>query len=353
MSTKNVPLNYIPSLDGLRAVSVGLVFLSHAGASKLVPGGFGVTVFFFLSGYLITTLLVQEFERYRRIAIKAFYLRRLVRLAPPLLVTLAFGATLVHLGLAQGDLNPATFLSQIFFYFNYFALFQTETGTSVEGLGILWSLAVEEHFYLIYPWIFVALFSGAGVIRNICWVLVLVILWRAVRYFLLDHSFWAIYSSTDTRIDSLLYGCLLAVMTAKGTAQTLFKDQMIYPLIGAALLTLLATFLLRDDAFRSTLRYSLQGIALMPIFYYAVHKHKVWMFQPLNWKPVRRIGQYSYTLYLVHFVIIEALIYNKILTGNLFLFVLLAAVLSLVYSAIVFEAFEKPFKPLRQRLTGH
>lgn len=353
MSLQHAPQNYIASLDGLRAVSVSLVFLSHAGVSDLIPGGFGVTVFFFLSGYLITTLLIQEYQRYQSIAIKEFYLRRLVRLAPPLLVTLAFATALVLLGWAVGDLRFSTFLSQIFFYYNYFSISQFMSGTSVDGLGILWSLAVEEHFYLIYPLIFVALFTSGSAVRAILIALVLVLIWRSIRFFAFDHDFWDIYISTDTRIDSILYGCLLAVMIAKGLADRLFKDRWMYPFVAGALVSLALTFVLRDETFRSTIRYSLQGIALMPIFYYAIHWPQHWLFMPLNWKPVRRVGQYSYTLYLVHFVIIKALIFMGIFANNLVLFTLLAATLSLIYAAVVFELFEKPFKPLRQRLTGH
>jgi hypothetical protein len=71
---------YIPSLDGMRTIAFLLVFLAHTGATKIVPGGFGVTVFFFLSGYLITTLLRREYEKNQFINLKHFYLRRIVRI---------------------------------------------------------------------------------------------------------------------------------------------------------------------------------------------------------------------------------------------------------------------------------
>lgn len=348
------PQSYIPSLDGLRAVSVTLVFLAHAGVSQAIPGGFGVTVFFFLSGYLITTLLIQEYETYGSIAIKEFYLRRLVRLAPPLLVTLAFSTVLVMLGIAVGKLDLGTFLSQIFFYYNYYALAVSGgPAASVDGLGILWSLAVEEHFYLIYPWIFVALFTGRSTLTKITIALIITLIWRSIRFLVLEHDAFTIYISTDTRIDSILYGCLLAVMTAQGVAKGIFRDRLLYPFVLGGLVVLMVTFLLRDDVFRSTIRYSLQGIALMPLFYYAIAHPDKWLFRPLNWKPVRRVGQWSYTLYLAHFVIIKAMIFNGFLTGNVLIFATTAALLSLAYSALVFEFFEKPFKPLRQRLIGH
>ncbi len=75
-----------------------LVFLSHAGLSTLIPGGFGVTVFFFLSGFLITTLLCREHDQTGQVAVAAFYLRRLLRLGPPLVLTIALSLGLAALG---------------------------------------------------------------------------------------------------------------------------------------------------------------------------------------------------------------------------------------------------------------
>src|SRR5262249_32843144 len=94
----------IPSLDGLRAISISIVLVSHAGYGSVVPGGLGVTIFFFLSGYLITTLLMDERERFHRIDIGKFYLRRMFRLFPPLLLTLVIAYSLVLLGLLDGGI---------------------------------------------------------------------------------------------------------------------------------------------------------------------------------------------------------------------------------------------------------
>ena len=88
---------YIPSLDGLRAVAFLLVFVAHSGLDNVVPGGFGVTVFFFLSGYLITTILRIEAQKTGTISLGKFYLRRAFRILPPLYVTLALGYALAPL----------------------------------------------------------------------------------------------------------------------------------------------------------------------------------------------------------------------------------------------------------------
>ncbi|WP_176556173.1 acyltransferase family protein [Rubellimicrobium rubrum] len=213
--------SYIPSLDGLRAASILIVLLSHAGASCLIPGGFGVTVFFFLSGFLITTLLTREHDRYGSIALGAFYLRRLVRLGPPLLACLLLAGVAAMLGLAGADLDRSTLVSQILFYYNYHSLL-TGSDEWVNGLGILWSLSVEEHFYLIWPALFIAIGRRWIGLRHLIVLLVALLVWRSFRYFVLGSSEWSIYISTDTRFDSLLYGCVLALMHWRGVAGQVF-----------------------------------------------------------------------------------------------------------------------------------
>lgn len=344
----------IPSLDGMRAVSILIVFLSHAGVSSLIPGGFGVTVFFFLSGYLITTLLTREQDSHGGIAVKAFYLRRVVRLGPPMLITLAVALALAATGIAAGGMDLSTVASQIFFYYNYHALY-AGAGNSVEGLGILWSLAVEEHFYVIWPAIFIGIGRGRIGLWHMAALLVAILAWRAVRFFVLGDGEWTIYISTDTRLDSLLYGCLLALLVWRGKADRVFPTTpaLRLGLLGLSVAVLVATFLIRDEAFRSTLRYSLQGLALMPIFHYAVTRPRDLMFRPLNWAPMRRLGLWSYTIYLIHFVIIDAVARNGIGERGDTAPALLAAVLSVGYAAAIYAWIERPLARLRRQMTGH
>lgn len=346
--------SYIPSLDGLRAISITLVFISHVGFGHVVPGGFGVTIFFFLSGYLITTLLTREWDQYGSIAQGAFYLRRLVRLGPPILLTLCVSFLLAAFGWAEGQLDPMTMLSQLFFFYNYFSLYASDPET-IDGLGILWSLAVEEHFYLIWPSLFILLASLVNQNRYLIVLLFVVLIWRALRFFWFGASEWSIYISTDTRLDSLLYGCLLAIMMWRGQAARIFGSDLSIRLfwLCAALGLLILCFVIRDEAFRSVPRYSLQGLALMPIFYYAVTKPQDLWFRPLNWRAVRKVGQWSFTIYLIHFVIIKALVFNEVARDGEWLLVSLAGLLSVAFAAVTFRWLEKPLHPLRRRLNGH
>jgi peptidoglycan/LPS O-acetylase OafA/YrhL len=347
------PSSYIPSLDGIRAVSILLVFVSHAGFGHIVPGGFGVTVFFFLSGYLITCLLCREWEQHSAISFKGFYLRRILRLSPPIFATLIASIALVSFGFIEGRIDPSTIFSQIFFYFNYYSLYGDGVST-ISGLGILWSLAVEEHFYFIWPAIFLMIARGQIGLRSIAGLLLLILLWRCFRFFVLGSTFYEIYISTDTRFDSILYGCLLGLMHAKPNEIWTFPPlKSGIWIIMLACAAILFTIGFRDEVFRSTLRYSVQGIALLPLFHYAVKYPEVWVFRPLNWGFMRKLGLWSYTIYLIHFVIINGLVFNGIALPGSILMLGLAGILSAGFAAAVYRFIEAPLHPLRRRLTGH
>lgn len=354
MSQSNPP-NYIPSLDGLRAVSIAIVFAGHAGVSRLIPGGFGVTVFFFLSGFLITTLFVKELEKYGDINLKAFFLRRLLRLSPPLFVSLFLIYMAVALGISPGDLDPVVILSQIFYLFNYTLFFGWADGNGAAGTTVLWSLAVEEHFYMIWPFIFWAISRKFLGLPHVVALLVAILVWRSIRTLVFGHSEWDVYITTDTRFDSILYGCLLALMNWKGVSERLFPKSMTGMLLvlAAAGAVILFTLVFRDPVFRSTIRYSFQGIALLVVFYYAVSCPNLIFFKPLNWGWVRRLGLYSYTVYLVHHVIIETLIYQGVPERNVPVILGVSLLISVIYADLLLRFIEAPVKRIRERLSGH
>jgi peptidoglycan/LPS O-acetylase OafA/YrhL len=343
--------SYIPSLDGIRAVSILLVFVAHAGFNHIVPGGLGVTIFFFLSGYLITTLLCREWETHNAIALKAFYVRRVLRLSPPIIVTLLVSIALASAGVIQGTPDMSTLFSQIFFYFNYYSLYGDGVAT-ISGLGILWSLAVEEHFYFIWPALFLLIARGHIGLRSVGVLLVVILAWRCFRFLVLESTFQEIYVSTDTRFDSILYGCFLALLHARPVdVFPPLKSGIWLVLAGGA--ALVFTLVFRDDTFRSTLRYSVQGVALIPLFHYAVKRPDALMFQPLNWAFMRKLGLWSYTIYLIHYVIILGLAYNGIAAEGSVQMLILAGALSVGFAASVYRFVEAPLHPLRRRLTGH
>jgi peptidoglycan/LPS O-acetylase OafA/YrhL len=193
------PNVYRPDLDGLRAVAVGLVIVSHAHWPWPNNGGdVGVTAFFVLSGYLITTILVAQQERTGRIDLVAFYRRRIARLAPALLGLLAFTVVVgVAIGLtSEWQLGLISCLG-------YISNWVQVAGINIDPLGHTWSLAIEEQFYLVWP---LALILLRG--RMVAVALV-GILAASVLRLVATGDFE--YFSTFTRADAILLGCVVAV----------------------------------------------------------------------------------------------------------------------------------------------
>ena len=330
----------IPALDGFRAIAVTLVMLSHVGLNRLLPGQFGVTLFFFLSGYLIATLLRRDIEQGGAIDFGGFYLRRAVRILPPMYVTICFVALLSLAGLIH-PLNYGGLIWDFLFLSNYHF-------TSGIPIG-LWSLAVEEHFYVIFPLLLAAMtrrfsFAQCAVICLALCLLVLLIRFQEVSR-LADFSqvnFW-----THTRFDSILYGAILALWNNPVADR---RNRLPGPMLSylVAGLLLLITFVLRDEAFRQTLRYSLQGLALLILFNAAIRDDR--FARPVLDNPVTRfLALHSYTLYLVHGTFLLACEPLVAFFGRIATFSL-AIVLSVLFAILMHRLIEHPLGRWRRRV---
>jgi peptidoglycan/LPS O-acetylase OafA/YrhL len=348
----------IPSLDGLRAVSFLMVFLAHAGFDRVIPGGFGVTVFFFLSGYLITTLLRMEADKSGTVSLKAFYLRRALRILPPFYLVLASAAVLTVVRALPGRLLALPVAAQALHYTNYWIAWHGWDGIA-SGTGVYWSLAVEEHFYLVFPAVYLVLRRAGLTGRQQAFVLWgacgVVLAWRCILVFAMHAPLDRTYLCSDTRVDSILFGCALAVYNnpmLDETAPPSARDAALWlrRLLPLALVALLSTFVLRGNVFRETLRYSLQGLALVPLFVCAIRWPEAWIFRPLNLRPVRFIGTLTYSLYLLHFVVLSGLEAHTALprVGR----AVVGLVLALALSWTMWIAIERPCARLRKRLSA-
>ncbi|NUT59608.1 acyltransferase [Herbaspirillum sp. C9C3] len=341
----------IASLDGWRAVAILIVAASHAGMGKLVPGGLGVTIFFFLSGYLITTLLLREYASTATINIRHFYLRRLLRLTPPLLLVLVATYGLTHLGIFKGYATWPGFLAQLFYFANYYGLFFDAAHTVPQGTGVFWSLAVEEHFYFFFPALLLLSLRKAQRQRLPLYLglaCLVFLAWRCYLVLSVGVGTERTYYATDTRIDSMLYGCILATLpqTSQWHRKLQSPSLRITAILAGGLL-LLSTLVVRGEIFRETLRYSLQGVALMPLFYYSVTNPELWPFRWLNVAWIRRIGIYSYSIYLAHYVML-----NNVdgLTPYAPLNILMALVVSWCFAVLVDRLIDTPLRVVRARL---
>ena len=342
----------------MRAIAVLLVFLSHSGFHHIVPGGLGVTVFFFLSGFLITTLLKMEYEKTHTIDLRGFYLRRIYRLFPPLYIVIFLSWLLTQIGFFASDLTLLGVGSQLLQLTNYHIIFEGKSGL-LPGLGILWSLAVEEHFYLVFPLLYLAL-RKTGPLRQTLIVFIAacaaVLIWRVVYVYTWglpegypDVGTYAYtYYASEARVDSLLFGCIMAVGFNPALSPTTIATWKRNALIAFGIAALLFSLLYRSPEFRETWRYTLQGIALMPIFYFAICCPQLLIFKPLNIKPVVYIGKISYTFYLSHYLLIY--VASNLFGDSTAVKTIAGLVMTLLFSAAMYHYVEKYFGKLRKAL---
>ncbi len=337
---------HIPVLDGIRAVAVMIVFVALAGLDRIVPGGFGVTIFFFLSGYLITSLLRVEYHNTDKISLKDFYIRRILRIFPPLYITLGIVTILAAVGLFAEPIKRGWIYPEYIFVANYPSLLGNPG--KIPNMGTLWSLAVEEHFYLFFPLLFGLVIRNRTGKKVAFWlfsVCAVVLLWRWFNTIRLP-DFGRNYYTTDSRIDSILFGSILAMCGNPA----LDGDRAYRPKawhLAAALALLLFCFVFRSNAFRESFRYSLQGIAFLPIFAWLLAPHDSWVHRALAARPVRYMGLISYSFYLAHFAVLAALKDNT----NLSLPVVgvLGFGITFAYCSLLLKYVEKPATNLRHK----
>lgn len=337
-----------------------LVTLSHFGLGKLVPGIFGVTIFFFISGYIITLLLLAEHDRHGRIDFGRFYARRFLRLMPPLILYVAFGiAALLFMDVPVSVTEVA---AALLYFANYYAIWQYfGIPTLHNPFTILWSLAVEEHFYLVYPFVLAYLLKrdkrallaviAATCIGVLCWRIYL-----AYGVGLANLPVKRMYAATDTRIDSIAWGIVFALLTrdAMGSGSRSVRARALLaklrgPLpMATSALVLAGCLLLRDEEFRQTFRYTLQGAALIPVFAAVLEGrgllHRVAQFQPLV-----TVGKFSYSLYLWHWIgvcIADYLVAAHF--GPSWQFIAIG--ISLAGTLSSYYLMEQPFEALRHKL---
>lgn len=331
-------MKHLPALDGLRAFAILTVVLSHV-VTPLIPGGFGVTVFFFISGFIITRMMLAQ--NFGRDNFRSFYIRRFFRLAPALFVFIAISGVAMH---ALGQPIPARdYLAPLFYYANYHR-FANVNGVN-SPLGITWSLAVEEHFYFVFPILIVL--ARKSLVNWLIAVIIAALVWRCILVFGLNAPVSRTYFSTDTRIDSIAWGCLLSVLIHQRLA--LLDKLSGHAGLAVSFAVILATFAIRGDPFRETIRYSLQGFALVPVFCALFWKEESDNFlrSALESRAALFIGNISYSLYLYHFL---ALSIGEILFPKSIELKVFAIVVGFTAAAASYYLIENPIRAFGSRL---
>jgi peptidoglycan/LPS O-acetylase OafA/YrhL len=318
---------YQPALDGVRALAVLAVMAYHYPYVWAKGGFLGVDAFFVLSGFLITSLLVLEWQKAQSIALVAFWGRRIRRLLPALLLVILFVAIYGWIAVPPDQLDRLRNdgLAGLFYVANwrfiiagqsYFDLF-----TSPSPFRHLWSLAIEEQFYLVWPLVvFGCLRVARGKLRVLVGVCVAGVIGSVILMSVLfdegDPS--RAYYGTDSRAHTLLVGCLLALLLLrwKPTSRQMKVGVQALGVVGG-LFAIWSWNQIGDiDPGYYGIGSLVYAIAIAAVILAAVQPGRGPLRSPLSWRPLRWIGTISYGLYLWHWPINIWLVHWRIGFGG-------------------------------------
>ena len=349
---------YITGLDGIRAIAVIMVLAYHLKLALFKSGFLGVTVFFVLSGYLITGILISEVEEEGTIDLKNFWLRRIRRLVPAVMsmaVVIIFVSAVVNRIIFTKGCKD--FLASVLGFNNWWQIFNKVSYFEAAGVPSpfthCWSLAIETQFYLIYPLILLGiyklvksrgegrakrglLFAGVTLLLALISVILMIVLFDPQQ----DAS--RVYYGTDTRAFSLLFGALLAI---------LWEYRMVPRRLSASVNMVLgsvsfAVLLVMTIAINGSSNFWYRGgqffgTILTVLMVYAVSGRKTWLSRFLSNPVLKWIGDRSYSIYLWHYPII--LLISKGIKASWWI-TLIEIVLSVVLAELSYRFIETPIR---------
>ena len=352
-------LTHNGALDGLRGVAVLLVLMRHS--FELVPGGFGpqwlddflgggyfgVDIFFVLSGFLITSLLLDERESSGVVGMRSFYGRRALRLMPALVVMLGVVSIVLVLdGEMWSSLWP-TVRSSLFYYQNWHSVWDPENLAGF-WFGHLWSLSIEEQFYFVWPVVFlvlVALTKRHAVRVAVLALGVLWVVWYRLHVWNAGDGWAFVMVRTDTRADALLIGCLVAFLYQWQIVRT--RVVQVIGWCGAVVVFATVAFTSPPDEYLYVggLTVGALGVGCM-----------VWAIAEGSWqgarfftlKPLRIVGKVSYGLYLWHFPIFWFVVQHSA-SVNAGVRLVIALVASALFTALSWYLVERPALRLKDK----
>jgi peptidoglycan/LPS O-acetylase OafA/YrhL len=343
----NSKLSYMPRLDGLRGIAIGAVLVAHFLPNPMVaafrPGGFGVILFFVLSGYLITRILIQYKDRNTSVGVAAshFYWRRFLRLSPPYYLAIVAAAVL---GISQ---------MRSHWWIHAFYLSNIAIGLrgDVFGAGHFWTLCIEEQFYFLW-FLVVVLLPRRFLLPAIVSSVVVSSLFRLGVVFLnLQPIMWALLPGF---MDSLAFGALIAYTGHSG--RLVFLDHflqdwrvLLFSLFAAVLTSWvqdwnIATRLLLYIPANTLFAGCLVRLALLP----GKDRRLDW----LSWSPLRFLGRISYGIYVYH-IFIADFIYTFWPSAHTWhLMFLILTVSTIAIATASYNFMEKPILQFKDRVTG-
>ena len=355
---------YLPSIDSLRALAVLAVIIYHVDVNYL-PGGFlGVDLFFVLSGYLISSLIIKEYRKTGSINLYNFYLRRARRLLPAVYFMITVGIILMvmfnevllkksHLDAIFGYIYSSNWW-YIFHKLDYFDSFGSQS-----PFKHLWSLAIEEQFYMIFPLLFLLINSKKKgkdgtykLSKSFLYIVLGLIFVSLITHILLFdiNNISRIYFGTDTRAFSLLVGVVGAILYPMDKLNTKITPQenLVYSVVSLISITALITIMIYTSEYNTWLYrggFLLVAILGIIIIISSGKQHTI-MAKLLSFKPVVFIGKISYSLYLWHFpILVLTTPVSEIGNPNIF-YVILRVILTFIVAIISYVFVETPIRKL-------
>jgi peptidoglycan/LPS O-acetylase OafA/YrhL len=344
-------LGHRPPLDGLRGCAIVAVLLFHAGLG--LPGGFlGVEIFFVISGFMITSVLLEEVRGAGRVSLPMFYARRALRLLPTLIVVLA--AVALYAALFPGRPSARGLgrdgVGALFYYANWIF---AHTGIAGHLLVHTWSLSVEEQFYLLWPPLLAFLIvRGAGSRVLLTVTLCGIVVSAAERLLWFGHVRPdRLYFGTDTRIDGILIGCALAVIAYAGwlpKSATVTSALRVVAVVGTIGVVVAMLRVERLDAVLYRGGFTAVALASAAVITLVVVAPEGVMARALSTPPLTAIGRMSYGLYLWHLPIFYFVLEADPYAPHA-LRMTLSIAISLVVATLNHRFVEQPFLALKDR----
>ncbi len=306
MPRRHRPRVHLGALDGLRGVAVAAVVVFHAAPAGWLPGGFlGVSLFFTLSGYLITSLALTEVAEHGRLDVMAFYARRVRRLLPAL-VALLGGIVVLARFVEVAARTERQIIGGLTYTSNWLQITQNVSYAELwQGPGVLdhlWSLAIEEQWYLLFPLLVAAAVRWRKPERlrsTLAWMFAVVVVIAVVGAFVTgDRN--VVYLATHTRLGEIAIGGLVALVVPLGTARRAPGAQVVGGVaLGGVGVLFFVTTLGSGWLYRGGL--PLFAVLSALVLNAAVREGRLSRW--LSWGPLRRLGLISYGLYLYHWPI--------------------------------------------------
>lgn len=345
---------YLPGLDGIRAIAVIAIIIFHLNP-KWLPGGFlGVDTFFVISGYLIAMLLINEYEKTGTINILQFWIRRMKRLFPPVLFMILiviqyiifFDQSLLY-QLKKDAIAALLYISNWWYIFDGLSYFESFEARPLEHL---WSLAIEEQFYLLFPLILILMLNKWSKKNILLLFFVVSILSAILMSTLYDPAanVSRIYFGTDTRLQTLLLGVMCAFIwpafkLKRDAPRILVVIIDFLGFIGLIVLMYSIYKLSEHSAFLFNGGFYVLGIFTVLIIMAAVHPSSI-MSRLLGIKPLTVIGKYSYSLYLWHYPVI-VLMQKHFVQGQVPIYIHISSViLTIVLAVFSYKLIERPYR---------